>query len=98
MSMRKEMREGLSAQGKEVGEIKSNLATLSAQMEVMMEEFKRSRVNGYRATSRSPSLRRDDKQGCYHCGEMRHFKRECSKYLGSQKGTNEYLSRKLRGI
>jgi len=28
MSMRKEMREGLSTQGKEVGEIKSNLATL----------------------------------------------------------------------
>ena len=32
MSLRKEMKGGLSPQGKEVGEIKSNLASLSTQM------------------------------------------------------------------
>jgi len=97
-AQRKEMKERLSAQGKEVGEIKSNLAALSAQMAVMMEEVKKSCVSGYRAPSRSPSPRREDKQGCYHCGEMGHFKRECPKYLGSPKGENKYLSRKLRGL
>ena len=35
------MGEVLSAQGKEMGEIKSNLAALSAQMAVMMEEVKK---------------------------------------------------------
>jgi hypothetical protein len=34
ISLKKEMREVLSAQGKEVGKIKSNLAALSAQMAV----------------------------------------------------------------
>jgi hypothetical protein len=53
--------EVLSAQGKEMGEIKFNLAALSAQMAAMMEEVK--------------------KRG-----------------KGSQKGENEYLSRKLRGL
>ena len=38
MSLKKEMREGLSSQGKEVGEIKSNLASLSTQMAILMED------------------------------------------------------------
>jgi hypothetical protein len=37
-SVKKEMGEMLSAQGKDMGEIKSNRAALSAQMAVMMEE------------------------------------------------------------
>jgi hypothetical protein len=41
MSLKKEMGEVLSAQGKEMGEIKSNLAALSAQMAVMMEQVKK---------------------------------------------------------
>ena len=80
------MGEVLSAQGKDMGEIKSNRAALSAQMAVMMEGIKKNRVRGYRAPSWSPSPRRRDKQECYHCGEMGHFKRECPKYLGSPKG------------
>jgi uncharacterized protein YegL len=44
MSLKKETGEVLSAQGKQTGEIKSNLATLSAQMAVMMEEVKKSRA------------------------------------------------------
>ena len=41
MSLKKEMGEVLSAQGKEMGEIKFNLAVLSVQMAVMMEEVKK---------------------------------------------------------
>ena len=41
MSLKKEMGEVLSAQGKEMGEIKSNLAALSAQIAVMMEMVKK---------------------------------------------------------
>jgi hypothetical protein len=41
MSLKKEMGEVLLAQGKEMREIKSNLAALSAQMAVMMEEVKK---------------------------------------------------------
>ena len=40
-SLNKEMGEVLSAQGKEMEDIKSNLAALSAQMAVMMEEVKK---------------------------------------------------------
>ena len=40
-SLKKEMGEVLSAQGKEMGEIKFNLAALSVQMAVMMEEVKK---------------------------------------------------------
>jgi hypothetical protein len=40
-SLKKEMGEVLLAQGKEMREIKSNLAALSAQMAVMMEEVKK---------------------------------------------------------
>ena len=98
MSLKKETGEVLSAQGKQTGEIKSNLATLSAQMAVMMEEVKKSRVSGYRAPSRSPSPRREVKPGCYHCGEMGHFKEECPNYLGSPKREKRVFSRKLRGF
>jgi hypothetical protein len=45
MSLKKEMGEVLSSQGKEMGEIKSNLTALSTQMSVMMEEAKK-RGNG----------------------------------------------------
>ena len=40
-SLKKEMGDVLSAQGKEMGEIKFNLAALSAQMAVMMEKVKK---------------------------------------------------------
>ena len=66
MSLTKEMEQVLSAQGKEMEEIKSNLAACSAQMAVMMEEVKKSSNSGYRAPSPSPFPRREDKQGCYH--------------------------------
>jgi hypothetical protein len=41
MSLTKEMEEVLSAQGEEMGEIKSNLAALSSQIAVMMEMVKK---------------------------------------------------------
>ena len=78
------MGEVLSTQGKEMSEIKSNLAALSTQMAVMMEEVKKNCIDRYRAQSRRPSPRKGDKQGCYHCGVMGHFKRECPS-LGSPK-------------
>jgi hypothetical protein len=64
------MGEVLSAQGQEMSAIKSNLAALSTQMAAMMAEAKKNRVSGYRASSQSPSHRRGDKQGCYHCGVL----------------------------
>ena len=78
------MGEVLSAQGTVLSEIKSNLVAPSTQMAAMMEEVKKSRIDRHRAPSRSPSPRRGDKQGCYHCGAMGHFKRECPS-LGSPK-------------
>jgi hypothetical protein len=69
------MGEVLSAQGKEMSEIKSNLAALSTQMAAMMEEVKKNRID--RAQSRSPSQRKGDKQGCHRCEVVGHFKREC---------------------
>ena len=56
-SLEKKMGEVLSAQGKEMSEIKSNLAALSTQMAAMMEEVKKNRIDRYRAPSRSPSPR-----------------------------------------
>ena len=41
MSLKKVKGEVLSAQGKEMGEIKSNLAALSVQIAVMMEDAKK---------------------------------------------------------
>ena len=84
-SLKKKMGEVLSAQRKEMSVIKSNLAALSTQMAAMMEEVKKNHIDRYRAPSRSPSPRKEDKQGCYHCGVMGHFKRECPS-LGSPKG------------
>ena len=95
MSLEKKMGEVLSAQGEEMSEIKANLAALSTQMAAMMEEVKKNRIDRYRAPSRSPSPRRGDKQGCYHCGVIGHFKRECPS-LGSPKGRNECLFRTIR--
>jgi hypothetical protein len=84
-SLKKKMGEVLSAQRKEMSVIKSNLAALSTQMAAMMEEVKKNHIDRYRAPSRSPSPRKEDKQGCYHCGVMGHFKRECPS-LGLPKG------------
>jgi hypothetical protein len=79
------MGEVLSAQGKEMSEIKSNLAVHSTQKAAMMEEVKKNRIERYRTQSRSPSPRKGDKQGCYHCGVAEHLKRECPS-LGTPKG------------
>jgi hypothetical protein len=84
-SLEKKIGEVLSAQGKEMSEIKAKLAAPSTQMAAMMEEVKKNRIDRYRAPPRSPSPRRGDKQGCYHCGVIGHFKRECPS-LGSPKG------------
>jgi hypothetical protein len=84
-SLEKKMGEVLSAQGKEMSEIKSNIAALSTQTAAMMEEVKKNRIDRHRAQSRSPFPRNGDKQGCYHCGVMGHFKRECPR-LGSPTG------------
>ena len=54
-------------------------------MAAIMEEVKKNRIDRYRAQSRSPSPRKGDKQGCFHCGAMGHFKRECPR-LGSPTG------------
>ena len=80
------MGEVLSAQGKEMSEIKSNLAALSTQMAAMMEEVTKNCVSGHRALLRCPSPRGGDTQGCYHCRDMGLFKREFPKYLESPKG------------
>jgi hypothetical protein len=59
--LERKMGEVLSAQGKEMSEIKSNIAALSTQMAAIMEEVKRNRIDRYRAQSRSPSPRKGDK-------------------------------------
>jgi hypothetical protein len=43
--LEKKMGEVLSAQGKEMSEIKSNIAALSTQMAAIMEEVKRNRID-----------------------------------------------------
>ena len=57
------MGEVLSAHGKEMSEIKSNLAAVSTQMAAMMEEIKKNRVSGYRTPSRSPSPQKGGQTG-----------------------------------
>jgi flagellar basal body rod protein FlgC len=52
----KNLGEVLSAQGKEMREIRSNIAALSTQMAAIMEEVKRNRIDRYRAQSLSPFL------------------------------------------
>jgi hypothetical protein len=52
------MGEVLSAQGKEMSEIKSNIAALSTQMAAIMEEMKKNRIDRYRAQSRSQKGRK----------------------------------------
>jgi hypothetical protein len=47
----KNLGEVLSAQGKEMREIRSNIAALSTQMAAIMEEVKRNRIDRYRAQS-----------------------------------------------
>jgi hypothetical protein len=47
----KNLGEVLSAQGKEMSEIRSNIAALSTQMAAIMEEVKRNRIDRYRAQS-----------------------------------------------
>jgi hypothetical protein len=64
-----------------MSEIKSNIVALSTQMAAIMEEVKKNRLDRYRAQSRSPSPRQGDKQGCFHCGAMGHFKRECPRFF-----------------
>ena len=61
-SLEKKLGEVLSAQGKEMSEIKSNLAALSTQMVAMMEEVKKNRIDKHRSQSRSPSPRKGDKR------------------------------------
>ena len=88
------MGEVLSAQGKEMSEIKSNIVALSTQMAAIMEEVKKNRLDRYRAQSRSPSPRQGDKQGCFHCGAMGHFKRECPRVSVSFQENKEALNSK----
>jgi polyhydroxyalkanoate synthesis regulator phasin len=47
--LERKMGEVLSAPGKEMSEIKSNIAALSTQMAAIMEEVKRNRIDRYRA-------------------------------------------------
>ena len=68
--LEEKMGEVLSAQGKEMSEIKSNIAAPSTQMAAIMEEVKRNRIDRYKAQSGSPSPRKGDQQGCFNCGVM----------------------------
>ena len=95
---KKEMGEVLSAHGKQMGEIKSNLAALSAQMAVMMETVKKSRVSGYRAPSRSPSPRRGGHTGMLPLGKWDISRVSAQSIWDRRKGRNEYLSMKLRRL
>ena len=92
------MGEVLSAQGKEMGEIKSNLAALSAQMAVMMEEVKKNRVSGYRAPSRSPSPRRGTNRDATTVGKWDISRVSAQNIWDRRKGRNEYLFRKIRSL
>ena len=69
MSLKKEMGEVLSAQEKEMGEIKSNLAALSAQMAVMMEDVKK-RGNGSPKGEKRVSFQKN-KEALNYKGETR---------------------------
>jgi hypothetical protein len=97
-SLEKKMGEVLSAQEKEMSEIKSNIAALSTQMAAMMEEVKRNRIDRYREQSRSPSPRKGDKQGCYHCGVMGDTSRGRAQGWGLRQGRNECRFRKIRRL
>ena len=79
----------LSAPGKDMGEIKSNLAALSAQMAVMMEGVKKNRVSVYRAPSRT-------NRDATTVGKWDTSRGSAQNIWDRRKGRNEYLFRKIR--
>ena len=81
MSLEKKMGEVLSAQGKEMSEIKSNLAALSTQMAAIMEKVKQNHIEHHHGVHPPEG----GQTGMLPLWVMGHFKRECLS-LGSPKG------------
>ena len=87
--LEKKMGEVLSAQGKEMSEIKSNLAALSTQMAAMMEEVKQNRVYGIEHNHEVPPPERetnrdattvgswDTSRGSAQSWDLRQWRNEC---------------------